>query len=190
MLMHDDVFELPRLDADAVPSLWNHNRTLGVLFLGREAPALKANAMSTMLTSRAPLRAANQWKAEIVATDRRWQLSVTYFGEGHRDLPRYYACDRKKCLELIVAVKRAWRKLRFARSMRKSSPGTILKGVYDISGSLVEIRPGFLGDYIRVFGIRLRTVRDVRAFRKGMIASIKLGQRFQAELRGNRNSLA
>ena len=146
--------------------------------------------MSTILTSRAPLRATNQWKAEIVATDRRWQLSVTYFGEGHRDLPRYYACDRRKCLELIVAVKRAWRKICFAKSMRKSSPGTILKGVYDISGGLVEIRPGLFGDYIRVFGVRLRTAHDVRAFRKAMIASIKLGQRFQAELRSNRNSLA
>jgi hypothetical protein len=146
--------------------------------------------MSTVLTSRAPLRVANRWKAEIVATDGQWQLSVTYIGEGHRGLPRYYAYDRRKCLELIVAVKRAWRKIRFARSMRKSSRGTLLKGVYNVSGNLVEIRPSLLGDYIRVFGVRLRMARDVRAFRKAMIGSIRLGQRFQAKLRGNRSRLA
>jgi hypothetical protein len=166
--------------------------TVGALgdapLLGR-VPARKADDMSTVLTSRAPLRVASRWRAEIVATDRQWQLSVTYFGGGRQDLPRYHACDRRKCLELIVAVKRAWRKIRFARSMRKSARGTILKGVYDVSSSLVEIRPGLLSDYICVFGVRLRMARDVHAFRRGMIASVKLGQKFQEELRNNRKSL-
>ncbi len=147
--------------------------------------------MSAVLTSRAPLRAAGRWRAEIVATDRRWHLSVAHLGEGRHELPRYYACDRRRCLELVVTVKRAWRRILFARKVRRGSPGTIVKGVYDVSGGLVEVRPGrLLGDHVRVLGVRLRTSRDVRAFRRAMIASVRLGQRLQAELRDGRGRLA
>jgi hypothetical protein len=141
--------------------------------------------MSLILTRKAPLRVPRRWKADIVASPHRWHLAVSCFGRDRWQLPKYRECDQGKCLELLVAVKRAWRKVCVSRSVERISPGTRIRGVYASSG-LVEIRQDFLGNYVSVFGLRLRTERKIKSFRRQLIASMRLGQKYQKELEKNR----
>ena len=182
----------PAAPTTVIPGLWPQPEAL---LLPESRPPLptapagprRAAALSLTLTGRAPLKIPR--KAEIVASAQKWQLAITHFEPDNRAQPKYYLFDRRKCLDLILAVKRAWWRIAFHRAMRKAAPGTRLEGIYTAS-ELLELKRDLFGDHISLFGMRLRKARHVKAFRRGMLASMRLGRRFSGELVRNRNRLA
>jgi hypothetical protein len=143
--------------------------------------------MSPTLTGRAPLRIPR--RAEVVASARGWHLAVAHAEPDSRRQPKYYLLDRRKCLELLLAVRRAWWRIEFQRAARGAAPGARLEGLY-VSSELVEVRRDLLGDHVRVLGVKLRRAGRVRAFRRGLLASMRLGRRFSAELAASAGRLA
>lgn len=143
--------------------------------------------MSMTLTARAPLGVAHQ--PEIVAAASGWYLSVVHHEEDNRRVPKHYRLDRRGCLDLLLAVKRAWWRVAFGRSARHGAPGLQVEGLY-VSSPLVEVAHGFFGDHVRVLGVKLRSEKAVRAFRKGLLASMLQGRRLRADLARNARRLS
>lgn len=142
---------------------------------------------SLTLIGKAPLRI--QRKAEIVASTQKWHLAITHVEPDNRAQPKLYVFDRRRCLDLVLAVKRAWWRIAFHEAMRKSVPGTRIEGIYTAS-EFLELKRDLFGDHIALFGVKLRRRRHVRAFRRSMIAVMRLGRRFSHELVRNGNRLS
>jgi hypothetical protein len=124
-----------------------------------------------------------------VASARGWHLAVVHAEPDGRRQPKYYLLDRRKCLDLLLALRRAWWRVEFQRAARAASPGARMEGLY-VSSELVEVRRDLLGDHVRVLGVKLRRAGAVRAFRRSLVASMRLGRRFSAELARNAGRLA
>ncbi len=143
--------------------------------------------MSLTLTGRAPL--AIHSHPEVVASARGWYLAVVHHEPDNRQVPKHYRLDRRACLDLLLAVKRAWWRIQFSRAARNRSPGMQIEGLY-VTSPLVEVAHSLLGEHVRVLGVKLRTAKSVRAFRQSLIASMRLGRQLVAELARNAAKLA
>ena len=143
--------------------------------------------MSLTLTAKAPLPGPS--RPEIVAGASSWHLAVVHHEPDNRRVPKHYRLDRRACLDLLLAVKRAWWRVDFGRRARTASPGMHVEGLY-VSSPLVEVEHGFFGEHVRVLGVKLRKERSVRAFREALVASMRLGRQLSADLARNSRRLA
>jgi hypothetical protein len=107
--------------------------------------------MSLILTRKAPLRVGRGWSARVVADDHGWHLAISTSGSRGAARTRYHALTRRRCLDLLLAVKVAWWRVAFRRAMRRA--GTDLAGIH-FASEFVEIGGDWLGDHVLVFGTR------------------------------------
>jgi len=144
--------------------------------------------MSLILARKAPLRVGYGWKAEVVASRHGWHLAVTCSRPEAGRWLGIVSFDIRACLGLLLALKRAWGKVCFHRNVKKTSPGTIIKGLYS-SSEMPAIGVDIFGDYVQVFGLKLRTQRQLNRFRASLLSSLRLGQRFHRSIRKNSSAL-
>jgi hypothetical protein len=141
--------------------------------------------MSFIVTRKAPLRAGRRWDVKIVATEQKWFLSITHFAPESGVRPRYYEYGKRKCLGLLLDAKRAWWKVSFAKKIKSMPSRTDLRGEF-IWSEMVQIRSGYFGDHMLVFGAKIRTKRSFDKFRRELISSMKMGRGFRKELLRNK----